>query len=96
MEQSEQITIAVIASKVDRLISDVKDIKDNTLTDIAVLKKSKADQEALDKLNGTNEIDHKSLLKRVESLELWRSFIVGLTVAIPLIIEILTRYFLKV
>ena len=96
MEQSEQITIAVIASKVDRLISDVKEIKDNTLSDIAVLKKSKADQDSLDRLNGTNEVDHKALLKRVENLELWRAFIIGLTVAVPLIIDAIVRIFFKV
>ena len=96
MEQSEQITIAVIASKVDRLISDVKEIKDNTLSDISMLKKIKADQDLVDRLNGTNDVDHKALLKRVENLEIWRAFVVGLTFAVPLIIDIITRMFFKV
>jgi hypothetical protein len=96
MEQSEQITIAVIATKVDRLISDVKEIKDNTLSDIAVLKKNKADQEAVDRLNGTNEIDHKALLKRVEKLEIWRALLTGIAIIIPFILEFILRVFFRV
>ena len=85
-----------VKEKSGKIVSDVKEIKDNTLSDISMLKKVKADQDLVDRLNGTNEIDHKALLKRVENLEIWRAFVVGLTFAIPLIIDIITRMFFKV
>jgi len=71
-DPKQNITIATLIVKVDRLIFDVAKLSDSTLHDVETLKREMVDRKALEKIEGTvheqnvcNTNEHNELLKKM-------------------------------
>ena len=77
-------------------------LSNSTIKDVEALKRDMVDRKALEKIEGTvheqtvsNETEHDNIVQRINTLENWRWFVLGVTAVFPVIINFIFKVYLK-
>lgn len=76
-----------INTKLERVITDVKELKDNVAARVAALEQEKINKEEVKNLNDAAQVVHKDLGDRVRILERWGLISMGFLYAIQAYFE---------
>ena len=80
-----------IKTKVDRVIADVANLSSNLVSKVEALEVSKADKKEFERCNEECMVQMTKLHERVEKLENWRWYIVGIGTVVIVVIDFIIR-----
>ena len=87
--------LIAVNTKLERVIADIRELKDNVAQRVSVLEQDKLDKTEASRIYGEHEVLHEKLDSRVTQLEGYKSKAMGALVIIQLVLGFIMTMALK-